>query len=55
MINEVDMGIWDNYLFGNYEMFKSAKMQINTSYALQTWAQQQTIKPIEINSLNKDV
>lgn len=55
MIHEVDMGIWDNCLFGNYEMFKNAKMQINMSNFIQTWAQQQTTKQIEINSLNKNI
>ena len=52
MIHEVDMGIWDNSLLGNYEMYKSAKMQINMSYLFQTWAQQQAPKQIVINNKN---
>lgn len=35
------MGIWDNYLFGNYEMYRNAKAQIEMSTVFQSMAQAQ--------------
>jgi len=51
MLNEIDMGLWDNCLFGNYEMYKNAKVQIDMSNAIQSLAigQQQAAKQIENN------
>lgn len=45
IIHEIDMGLWDNCLFGNYEMYKNAKKQIEMSNALQSMAlAQQQVK-----------
>ena len=45
ILHEIDMGLWDNYLFGNYEMYKNAKKQIEMSNALQSMAlAQQQVK-----------
>ena len=49
MIHEVDMGLWDNYLFGNYEMYKNAKAQINMSNIIQAMAQQQSANQVDNN------
>jgi hypothetical protein len=49
MLHEVDMGLWDNYLFGNYEMYKNAKAQISMSNIIQAMAQQQSTTQIENN------
>lgn len=38
MLREIDMGIWDNCLFGNYEMYRNAKAQIEMSTVFQTMA-----------------
>lgn len=35
ILHEIDMGLWDNYLFGNYEMYKNAKSQIEMANAFQ--------------------
>jgi uncharacterized protein YktB (UPF0637 family) len=35
------MGLWDNYLFGNYEMYKNAKSQIEMANAFQKALTQQ--------------
>ena len=51
MLHEVDMGIWDNYLFGNYEMYKNAMAQINMSNLFQAMAQQQSANQVENNKL----
>lgn len=47
MLHEVDMGLWDNCLFGNYEMYKNAKAQIEISNVFQSMAlaQQQVNQP----------
>lgn len=46
MLHEVEMGLWDNCLFGNYELYKNAKAQIEASNVFQLMAltQQQQIK-----------
>lgn len=49
MLHEVDMGLWDNYLFGNYEMYKNAKAQISMSNFIQAMAQQQSANQVENN------
>lgn len=36
MLHEIDMGIWDNCLFGSYEMYRSAKAQIEMSTVFQS-------------------
>ena len=41
MLREIDMGIWDNCLFGNYEMYRNAKAQIEMSTVFQTMAKAQ--------------
>lgn len=46
MLHEVDMGLWDNYLFGNYEMYKNAKAQISMSNLFQAMAQQQSANQV---------
>lgn len=38
MLREIDMGIWDNCLFGNYEMYRNAKAQIEMSTVIQSMA-----------------
>ena len=38
MLREIDMGIWDNCLFGNYEMYRNAKAQIEMSTVFQSMA-----------------
>lgn len=38
MIHEIDMGLWDNCLSGNYELFKNSKAQIEMSNIFQTLA-----------------
>ena len=38
MIRVIDMGIWDNCLFGNYEMYRNAKAQIEMSTVFQSMA-----------------
>lgn len=49
MLHEVDMGIWDNNLFENYEMYKNAKAQIEVSKAFQTMALgQQQVTTLEV-------
>ena len=35
ILHEIDLGLWDNYLFGNYEMYKNAKSQIEMANAFQ--------------------
>lgn len=45
MLREIDMGIWDNCLFGSYEMYRNAKAQIEMSTVLQSMAMaQQQVK-----------
>ena len=45
MLREIDMGIWDNCLFGNYEMYRNAKAQIEMSTVFQSMAMaQQQVK-----------
>lgn len=41
MLREIDMGIWDNCLFGNYEMYRNAKAQIEMSTVFQSMAMAQ--------------
>ncbi len=41
MLREIDMGIWDNCLFGSYEMYRNAKAQIEMSTVLQSMAKVQ--------------
>lgn len=41
ILHEIDMGLWDNYLFGNYEMYKNAKSQIEMANAFQKALTQQ--------------
>ena len=41
MLNEIDKGLWDNCLWGNYEIYKNAKAQIEMSNAFQTAISQQ--------------
>jgi len=41
ILHEIDMGLWDNYLFGNYEMYKNAKSQIEMANAFQKVLTQQ--------------
>lgn len=41
MLLEIDMGIWDNCLFGNYEMYRNAKAQIEMSTVFQSMAMAQ--------------
>ena len=50
MLREIDMGIWDNCLFGNYEMYRNAKAQIEMSTVFQSMAMGQR----KIVSDNKD-
>lgn len=38
ILREIDMGIWDNCLFGNYEMYRNAKAQIEMSTVFQSMA-----------------
>lgn len=46
LLHEIDMGLWDNYLLGNYEFYKNAKVQIEMSNSFQTAiSQQQSTKP----------
>lgn len=51
MLHEIDLGLWDNCLFGNYEMYKNAKVQIEMSNIIQSMAtgQQQIVKQIDNN------
>lgn len=49
ILHEIDMGIWDNTLFENYEMYKNAKTQIEFSNVFQTIVKQQTVNQIENN------
>jgi hypothetical protein len=45
ILREIDMGIWDNCLLGNYEMYRNAKAQIEMSTVFQTIAKaQQRVK-----------
>jgi hypothetical protein len=46
MLREIDMGIWDNCLFGNYELYRNAKAQIEMSTVFQSMAmaQQQVVE-----------
>ena len=45
MLREIDMGIWDNCLFGNYELYRNAKAQIEMSTVFQSMAMaQQQVK-----------
>lgn len=42
ILHEIDLGLWDSYLFGNYEMYKSSKSQVEMANAfLMALAQQQ--------------
>ena len=41
MLREIDMGIWDNCLFGSYEMYRNAKAQIEMSTVFQSMAMAQ--------------
>lgn len=41
MLREIDMGIWDNCLFGSYEMYQNAKAQRKMSTVLQSMAKVQ--------------
>lgn len=41
IINEIDMGLWDSSLFGNYELYKNSKAQIEMSNIFQTIAKNQ--------------
>lgn len=49
ILHEIDMGLWDNCLFGNYEMYKNAKTQIEMSNVFQSMAvaQQQSAKQVD--------
>lgn len=38
IMHEIDMGLWDSCLLGNYEMYKNAKAQIEASNVLQSLA-----------------
>lgn len=38
ILREIDMGLWDNCLFGNYEVYKNAKVQIEMSNVIQSMA-----------------
>ena len=41
IVQEIDMGLWDTYLFGNYEFYKNSKAQIEMSHTFQSLAQNQ--------------
>ena len=45
MLHEIDMGIWDNYLFCIYEVYKNTKAQIQMTDAFQSMAMIQQIVP----------
>ena len=50
ILHEIDLGLWDNYLFGNYEMYKNAKSQIEMANAFQrVFSQQQQIDAANSN------
>ena len=50
ILHEIDLGLWDNYLFGNYEMYKNAKSQIEMANAFQrVFSQQQKIDAANSN------
>lgn len=49
MLREIDMGIWDNCLFGNYEIYRNAKAQIEMSTVFQSMA----MAPQQINNGEK--
>lgn len=49
MMHEIDMGIWDNYLFCLYEVYKNAKAQIQMTNAIQSMAMVQQIAKSETN------
>ena len=50
ILHEIDLGLWDNYLFGNYEMYKNAKSQIEMANAFQrVFSQQQKIDATNSN------
>lgn len=38
---EIGMGLWDTYLFGNYELYKNSKVQIGMSNTFQVLAKNQ--------------
>ena len=44
IIHEIDMGIWDNCLQSNYEIYKNAKSQTEMNNAFQTLVSQQSSK-----------
>ena len=47
ILREIDMGLWDNCLLGDYALYKSAKVQLELSNTIQLMAQQPSLKPIE--------
>lgn len=50
ILHEIDLGLWDNFLFGNYEMYKNAKSQIEMANAFQrVLSQQQQIDASNTN------
>lgn len=43
MLHEIDMGIWDTYLFSNYEVYKNTKVQIQMTNTIQSMAMAQQV------------